>query len=424
MIRDASSMDRPVDKGRGLSGKGRIWLGAIIALVLVIALLYPSIRRWVQSEISIDISRVRIATVTRGDLVRDVSVEGRIVAAFHPTLFSPARGIAHMQVKAGEVVAEGDTLARVESPELGSRLQQERSSLLARQAELDRQRILSEQSNVKNKQEVGLLQVELDAAKRAMVRAQRTRDEGLLNVVEYETAQDNVQIAELKLEVAERQAAFEADSLELEVQNRQSQVERQRLLVEELARQVEELTIRSPVDGLVSRVQIEDRDAVDPNTALITVVDLTAFEVEIFVPENYADEVIPPIDALITYEGEIYKGEVKSISPEVEGSRVKGIVAFTESPPAGIKQNQRVSTRLVLETKKDVLKVDRGPFVESGGGRLAYVVEDGMAVRRPVETGSLSISEAQIVAGLEAGDQIIISDTARFAGAEKVLLRR
>ncbi len=109
-------------------------------------------------------------------------------------------------------------------------------------------------------------------------------------------------------------------------------------------------------------------------------VDLSAFEVEVFVPENYADEAMPPVAAIIQYEGQTYRGELKSISPEVEGSRVKGVVAFTEDPPAGLKQNQRVSTRLILETQQNVLKVDRGPFVESGGGRLAYVVENGMAV--------------------------------------------
>ena len=77
-------MDRPVDKVRGLSPKGRIWLAAVIALLLVLAVLYPSIRRWAQSETSIAISRVRIATVTRGDLVRDVSVEGRsLPVGFH-----------------------------------------------------------------------------------------------------------------------------------------------------------------------------------------------------------------------------------------------------------------------------------------------------------------------------------------------------
>lgn len=424
MIRDASSMDRPVDKGRGLSRKASLWLAAGIALLLILAVLYPSIRRWAQSETSVAVSRVRIATVTRGDLVRDVSVDGRIVAAFHPTLFSPAPGIVRLQVKAGEVVTEGQPLALVMSPELESRLGQERSNLLARQAEFERQRILAEQSLLRNRQEIGLLEVELEAARRAMDRAQRTRDEGILNAVEYEQAQDNVRIAELKLEVARDQAVFATNSLEFEVQNRRSQMDRQRLLVDELARQVDELTIRSPVPGLVSRVQVEDHDAVGQAQAVMTVVDLSAFEIEVFVPENYADEAAPPVDAMIQYEGRTYRGELQSISPEVEGSRVRGVVAFTEDLPAGLKQNQRVSTRLILETKQDVLKVDRGPFVESGGGRLAYVIENGMAVLRPVEIGSLSVSEAQVVSGLEEGDRIIISDTARFEGAEKVLLRR
>ena len=424
MIRDASSMDRPVDKIRGLSAQNRLWLIAALALLLILAVLYPSIRRWAQSETSIAISRVRIGTVTRGDLVRDVSVEGRIVAAFHPTLFSPAPGIVRMLVKAGEVVVEGQELARVESPELESRLGQERSNLLARQAEFERQQILAEQSLVRNRQEIGLLEVVLEATRRAMNRAQRTRDEGILNAVEYEKAQDDVRIAELKLEVAREQAVFASDSLEFEVQNRRSQMDRQGLLVDELARQVEQLTLRSPVPGMVSRVQVEDHDAVGQSQAVVTVVDLSAFEVEVFVPENYADEAAPPIAAIVQYEGQTYRGELKSISPEVQGSRVKGVVAFVEDPPAGLKQNQRVSTRLILETQQSVLKVDRGPFVENGGGRLAYVVEDGMAVLRAIEVGSLSISEAQIVSGLEVGDRIIISDTARFEGAEKVLLRR
>ena len=424
MIRDASSMDRPVDRGRGPSRKTKLWLAVAVAAILVMAVLFPSIRRWAQSETSIATSRIRIGTVTRGDLVRDVSVEGRIVAAFHPTLFSPAPGIVRLSVKPGEVVTEGQELALVESPELESRLGQERSNLLARQSEYERQQILAEQSIVRNRQEIGLLEVELEAARRAMDRAQRTRDEGILNAVEYEQAQDNVKIAELKLEVAREQAIFAGNSLEFEVQNRRSQLDRQRLLVDELARQVDELTIRSPVPGMVSRVVVEDHDAVGQSQPLVTVVDLSAFEIEVFVPENYADEALPPVDAIVQYEGQTYRGELRSISPEVEGSRVKGVVAFTEAPPAGLKQNQRVSTRLILETQQDVSKVDRGPFVESGGGRLAYVIEDGMAILRPVEIGSLSISEAQIVNGLEVGDRIIISDTARFEGAERVLLRR
>ena len=75
------------------------------------------------------------------------------------------------------------------------------------------------------------------------------------------------------------------------------------------------------------------------------------------------------------------------------------------------------------ETRTNIIKVPRGPFLEAGSGRQAYVLEDGIAVLRPIEVGSLSVGEVEIVSGLEIGDQIIISDTARFQGAERILLR-
>ena len=424
MIRDDSSMDRPVENSGAKIRKQLIWGAAALLLIVVMALLLPSWRRWAESETSIDIARVRMGTVTRGDLVRDVAVEGRVVATFHPTVFAQTEGIARLRVTAGQVIEQGQVLGHVQSPELQSRTRQERSNLLSLQADLDRQRILAEQSRARYRQSIGLLEVELEAARRAMDRAERTRQEGLLNAVEYEKAQDDVKVAELKLEVSRQQANFESDSLAFELQNRESQVERQRLLVEELERQVDELTIRSPVSGLLSRLLIEDHDAVSAGQGLVTVVDLSALEIEIQVPESFADEIVIGTDAEVNYEGETFLGSVTSISPEVEGSRVRGRVAFNTAPPTGLKQNQRVQARLLMDTQIDVLKVPRGPFLEAGGGRQAYVIEDGIAVLRPIQVGAVSLAEVQIASGLELGEQLIISDTARFEGATRVLLRR
>lgn len=423
MIQSSSSMDRPIEKSGRLTTRQKIWLAAAVILAVVAVVALPSLRRWWSSEASIDVDRVRIGVASRGDLVRDVAVQGNIVAAFRPTLIAPARGIVNVQVKPGRVVEAGDPLVRVESPEVESRLEQERSTLFSLESELERQRIVAKQAAIQRRQDIGLLEVELEAAARAMDRAERTRREGILNAVEYEKAQDDLEVAKLKLALAQEKVEFQKETGEFEVRERASQVERQRLVVVEVERQVDELTVRSPVDGLVSRVMVNDRDAVTEGQPLVMVVDLSAFEIEVMIPENYADEIGPDTEAAITYDGREYPGAVKSVSPEVEGSRVRGVVVFSGQAPAGLKQNQRVSTRLLLETRPDVLKVPRGPFLESGGGRLAYVVEDGVAVQRPIEVGSVSVSEVEIVAGLEPGEEIIISDTTRFEGAERVLLR-
>lgn len=421
LLHGSSGMDRPIARPRW-SRRRILWLVAGALLLLVFLFAWPALRRWSLAEMSTSRARIRVGEVTRGDLVRDISAQGNIVAAFSPTLTSPARGTVEVEVNPGEVIARGDVLARVDSPEVQNRLGQERSTLTSLQADWQRQRILAEQSRLQSAQDIGLLQVELEAAYRALERAERIRKEGLLNDVEYEKAQDDVKVGALKLELAEQKALYDAETLEFEVSDRASRVERQRLIVEDLERQVDELSIRSPVDGLVSRVSINDRDSVTAGQPIVTVVDLSAFEVEVMIAETYADELSPGVEAVIHHDERDWSGAVKSISPEVEGSRVRTIVEFVGEAPANLKQNQRVPTRLLLETKLDVVKVPRGPFLENGGGRQAYVIEDRIATLRPIRVGALSITEVEILSGLEIGDQIIISDTVRFEGAERVLL--
>jgi HlyD family secretion protein len=423
MIENASAMDRPLDTRRARRMK-RIRLALLVLVPIVLAaLFYPTISNWFRSERSVALSRVRIGEVVRGDLEREVSVQGRIVAAFHPTTSSPAAGIVSLRVRAGEVVNEGQVLADVDSPELQSRLEQERSSYLSQQSELERQRIQARQTRLADRQEIDLAVVELEAAERAMERAERSRGEGIINDVEYEEAQDNLSRARVKLTHARENAELERDTLEFEIRNRELQLDRQRLVVEELRRKVNDLAVRAPVGGLVSRLDVEDHDAVTPGQPLVAVVDLSAFEIEIQVPEAYADEITPGTPAIVTVSGEDHSGAVRGISPEVEGSQVKGIVTFTGDPPEGLRQNQRVSTRLVFDSRLGVLKVPRGPFLEGGGGHRAYVIDGNLAELREIRVGVSSVTDVEIVSGLEEGDRIIISDITRFREAERVFLK-
>jgi HlyD family secretion protein len=77
----------------------------------------------------------------------------------------------------------------------------------------------------------------------------------------------------------------------------------------------------------------------------------------------------------------------------------------------------------VLEKKTNVVKAPRGPFLESGGGRHAYVVENGVAVRREIAVGAVSVAAVEITKGLREGEQIVLSDTSVFEGAKTVLIR-
>ncbi len=424
MIQEANSMDQIVAKGPGLSRRTMILLGATALSLLSLVLLWPSLRRWSSAEESIDLSRLRVATVARGDLERDVAAEGRVVAANHPRLFSPAQGIVSLQVKAGESVRRGQILARIESPELDSQLAQELSRLDSLESELSRSRIGARQTNTTNERTVELRRVQLEASRRELQRTEKLMAEGLVNQVELDRDRDAVRLAEVELRQAEEGGSLQREALDFETGDRARQMERQRLVVAELERRVRELSISAPFDGLVASVEVQDRDAVQPNAPLLTVVDLSEYEIEVRIPDSYADDVAPGLPAVIELGGKTWEGELTALSPEVVNSQVLGTVQFAGQVPDGLRQSQRVSVRLVLERRPDVLKVPRGPFLDSGGGRQIYVLADGLATLRQIRTGATSVGEVEIVEGLEAGERIVLSDLTLFNGAKTVLVRQ
>jgi HlyD family secretion protein len=423
MIPGTQAMDKPVERAKGLSRRQVILLIAASVLLLAIAFSVPAMLRWARADRAVDAARLNFGVVKRGDLDRDVSGQGRIVAALHPTLFSPVAGIVSLSVKAGTEVKKGQLLARVDSPELKSRLVQERSTLEALRSDLGRQEIAARQAAQRAKQTAEILAMRLAAAERAMTRAQELSQQGLINRVDFERAKDELELARLEAESAGQTAQFERETLAFEVENRRLQVARQQSVVVETERQVRQLEIAAPFDGMVANVNVQDRDAVPANAPVMTVVNLAQFEVEFDVAENYASDLLPGTPAEIQYEGRPYPGRVTAVSPEIRDSQVRGTVVFDGPTPEGLRQSQRVSVRLLLERKTDVLKAPRGPFVEAGGGRTAYVVEDGVATKREIQVGSMSVSEVEIVRGLSEGDQLVVSDTSQFEGARTVLIR-
>ena len=193
-------------------------------------------------------------------------------------------------------------------------------------------------------------------------------------------------------------------------------------MVTELERRVTGLAVRSPVNGMVGLLAVDQKSAVARSQPLMTVVDLSAYEIEIQVPQEYGDDLGQDMPAEILIGKGIYGGRIRSVSPEVSDNQVTARIRFDDDLPAGLRQNQRVSARLILEERADALLVSRGPFLDSGGGRIAYVVDGNLAHRRSIKTGAVSTGQVEILDGLGPGEVIVISDLGPFDKASTVLL--
>ena len=426
-IADTSGQDIAILKNVNNKTKWGV-LGLILIAVLAYVTLMPTISNWFQSDVSISAQRVRLATVTHGDFIRDLSVQGRVVAAISPKLYSPAQGTISLKVDAGDTVLKGQVLATIDSPELSNQLKQEQSNLQRLQIELDRQKIQSNKQALVNQKAVDLAKVSLTAADREKRRADKAFDSQSISQIDYEKAQDDLENARLVFKHSVKDAELNLDSLAFEVKTKHLFVERQILLVNELSRQVDELTLLSPVNGLVGNLSAEHKNQVAKNQSILSVVDLSEFEIEVDIPESYADDLAIGMTAEINLNGETHLAKLVTISPEIENNQVTGRVRFTSlsdggiRQPQGLRQNQRLTTRILMENKQNVLMVQRGQFLETSNGRVAYIVRNDVAQRTPIATGARSLSSVEVLNGLSVGDTIIVSGTDQFNGAQSVLI--
>lgn len=385
--------------------------------------LVPTVQRWATSSVTVSYERLRIAEVTRGNLTRDVSVQGRVVAAVSPTLYATAAGSITINVEAGATVVEGQVLAVVDSPELGNEYRQARFSLEQLSVELDRQRIESRQLALDKRKSADLADVSLVAAKREKRRADAANDLAVISVIDFEKAQDELRNAEFGFAHAVADADLFDERLSFELRAKELDVERQEVRVEELQRQIDALSIRSPVNGVVGDLLIPQKSAVARDTPVMAVVDLSRFEIDALVPESYADDLGIGMAAEILVGDERYAGMLVAVSPEIVSGQVGSRIRFVDRMPANIRQNQRLTTRILIEERPDVLMVQRGQFLESGGGRVAYVMNgNGQAIRKAIDLGARSLSAVEVSAGLNEGDMIVISSIEQFRGADTVLV--
>jgi HlyD family secretion protein len=394
----------------------------VVVFAIAAVVLAPVVERWSRAEQSVSGQRLRIATVTQGDFVRDISVQGRVVAAISPTLYASQAGTITFTVDSGDEVQIGEELATIDSPEIQNQLLQEKSRLSSLKVELDRQHITSRQQQLQNQKAEDSATIALKAAQREETRAEAAFSKGAMTEVDFEKTQDDLLSAQLLHKHSLLDTELDSERLVFELQTSQLNLDQQRLTVTELNRQVDQLKIISPVSGIVGNLSVNQKTNVAKNQAVLSVVDLSAFEVEVQISESYADDLAIGMQAQIRAGSNSYTSTLVAVSPEIINNQVTGRIRFNETVPEGLRQNQRLTTRILLEEKQNVLMVQRGQFFDSGSGRVAYVIEDGVAYRRSINTGATSLNSIEILDGLSAGDSIIVSSTDIFNSADSVLI--
>ncbi len=357
------------------------------------------------------------ARVERGSLQVTVDEEGRTRVRDRYVVSAPLPGrMQRIELEPGDPVVAGKTVLAQFLPtdpalldartraELEARLRAAESTLGG--ARSDRERIQADltfaQAELKRSRELLADKViaprELEAAERSAQSLERS----------LQSADFAVRTAEYQLQVARASLARPGSSGSAAI------------------------PLRSPVNGVVLRRLQESETVVPTGTPLVEVGDVSNLEIVSDLLSSAAVKVKAGQPVLIEQWGgdHALSGRVRRVEPSgftkisalgVEEQRVNVIIDFDDTPALG--DGYRVEVRIVVAERTDVLKVPASSLFRAGTEWAVYKVEDGRARRQVVEVGQQNGLEAEIVKGLEAGDEVVVYPSDAIADGVKVTAR-
>jgi HlyD family secretion protein len=372
----------------------RIWLSAAVVAVLLAVALWPTTMT------------VEVAVVSSGPLVVTVDEEGQTRVRHRYVVSAPVSGrVLRIELEPGDVVKEGDVVARVRAeapPLLDARTRAEvQAAVEAAKATLGRAQAEEQRARAA-----------LTQAERELKRTQDLVRGGVVPPGDADLRQDDARAAtETVSAAAYAVKAAQADLVRAEARLRPSAPDVSGRVV----------AVAAPISGVVLRRLRESESMVPAGDPLVELGDPQQLEIVSDLLSTDAVRVKPGARAMIEQWGgtTTLEARVRRIEPSgftkisalgVEEQRVNAILDFVDPAEAwaALGDGYRVEVRIVIWEAPTVLKVPTGALFRQGEQWAVYAIEDGRAALTIVELGQQTGQEAEVRSGLTEGARVIL----------------
>lgn len=381
----------------------RAWWAGVIVALLAAALL-----GWRGRPVAAEGRTLQLQS-----LQRTLQFSARVLTPSRVELGSTLTGrVAAVAVREGQLVAAGDVLVQLESDELQAAVQQAEATL--RQAVA---RNASQQALARPGADAAWQQAEATraAAERELARSRELVAQGFLSPARLDEAERNLAVATAQRDAARAQAqANRADGPEL------AGIEAQRQAAEaglRLARaRLEQARLRAPAAARVITRQVEPGQIVQPGRALLTLALTGPTELLAQVDERFLGQLRAGQQARVladAYPREPFDAVLARVAPAIDAARGAVEVVFTPAGPAPafLREDMTLSVEAITGERQQALVLPLSalrPGSADGDARV-LVLEEGRAAERRVTLGLRTLDQAEVTAGLAAGEVLLLN---------------
>jgi HlyD family secretion protein len=241
--------------------------------------------------------------------------------------------------------------------------------------------------------------------------------ESRLSVNQASQFQNRVGLQKQRLDIADQSIKAQIDAQEVVVQSSKAAYELKK-------RQVDQLTIRAGVNGVLQEVDVEVGQRVPAGTVLAKVADPTRLKAVLQIPETQMKDVRIGLDASVDTRNGVVPGRVIRIDPAAQNGTVGVDVALLGALPQGARPELSVDGTIQIERLANVVYIDRPVSGEPDATIGLFKLDpDGKGASRvTVKLGRASVNTIEVRDGLKVNDRVILSDMSQYDSYGRIRL--
>lgn len=400
-------------------------LPLIVAGILLVGLAWWALASLEPAAPSVERAGLWIDGVTRGPFVREVRGNGTLVPEVARWVAAPVQGqVEDILIEPGGIVQAETLVIELKNPELETAAREAELSATAADADLAALRVTLQRELLDLESVVATVSSDALQAKLLAEANEELAGQGLVSALQ--TRISRVRADELAtrqaIELRRRESA--AASVAAREAAQRARLAQLREKAELLRAQVEKLNVRAGIPGVLQSVAVELGQQLNIGTAMARVADPSRLKAELRVPETQARDITLGLRAVIDTRNGKIEGRVSRIDPAVTQGTVMVDVRLEGELPKGARPDLSIDGTIEIERLDDTLSVGRPPIGQPDSViTLFKLSEDGkLALRTQVRLGRGSAHRIEILEGLAAGDQVILSDMTAWDAVNRIRL--
>jgi len=394
--------------------------------LLAVGIVTIGVARLKPAAPTVDAATLWPDTVKRGPMVRQVRGLGTLVP--EDLRWIPATTQARVDrivVWPGTAVTADTIILELTNPELDQEVQDARLKMQSAEASLTHVRAQLQDDVLTQKAAAAALEADYQKAQmQAEMTEALARDRLVSELSRRQAALEATQLR-VRRDIAQEQLAMRAETTRAQLAVQQSSLDQARALLALKERQRAELHVRAGLDGMLQLIPVAVGQQVAPGTNLARVANPARLKAEIRIAETQAPDLQVGQPATIDTRNGVVPGRVTRIDPSVQNGTRTVDVALEGPLPNGAVPDLSVDGTIELERLPEVLYMGRPAFGQDQSTVGLFKVDPvtQVATRVPVTLGRSSVTTIEVVAGLQAGDRVILSDMSAWDSVERVQLR-